>query len=281
MQNFTILAVISFFIFPIFTEAAVEISDGSVKALYHLDGDSVDSSGNGHNGTDTSITYGPGKLDDAATFNVLNAKISTADSADFDFGSGDFTISLWVNFVTTGNNKFMGQSQGSGANPKWVFGTAIINSGRLEFYDETNGLSFSQPWTPSTGVWYYVVLKRTGNLWEGFVDNSSIGSQTSAVTIPGVASAFTLGYLDGGVNDMKGSEDELVIIKGAALSTSTISALWNSGTGDTVCVSVGCGDPAPTSSTSTAEEVFGWNLNYLFELFTVIGAAAITYKIAA
>jgi len=76
MQNYTILAVIvSSFLFVGTVFGAYEISDGSVKALYHLE-DGVDSSGGGYNCTlSNGASAVAGKL---------------ANAIDFESGSSQF-----------------------------------------------------------------------------------------------------------------------------------------------------------------------------------------------
>ena len=71
----------------------------SVIAWWKLDGNSNDASGNGHNGTDTAITYTTGKINQAASFNGTTSKITVPDSDAFSFNGGSpdkpFSISLW------------------------------------------------------------------------------------------------------------------------------------------------------------------------------------------
>lgn len=65
------------------------------KWLYHLNGDSTDSSGNWNNGTDTNISYVDGKFGQCASF-AWNWKIVTTTP---DFWNV-FTIALWINHTT-------------------------------------------------------------------------------------------------------------------------------------------------------------------------------------
>jgi hypothetical protein len=70
------------------------------KGLWHLNGNSTDSSGNGNNGTDTAITYSlaNGKFGQGAGFNGSSSKI------DYTLAQGvsDYTVSCW--FKVTGTN---------------------------------------------------------------------------------------------------------------------------------------------------------------------------------
>ncbi len=73
---------------------------GITKALYHLNGSSADSSGNGNNGTDNEVTYGAGygKYGKGVSFNITNTdskRITVADNASLDINY--ITVSAWIN----------------------------------------------------------------------------------------------------------------------------------------------------------------------------------------
>jgi hypothetical protein len=72
---------------------------GITKGLWHLNGNSNDSSGNGNNGTDTNITYVNGKFGQCANFNGSSSGIYTND-AGFDWIEYNqaMTVSAWVKF---------------------------------------------------------------------------------------------------------------------------------------------------------------------------------------
>lgn len=73
----------------------------TTKGLWHLNGNSTDSSGNGNNGTDTDITYGLayGKLGQGALFDGDSSKIVLTD-ADWDWIEYNqaLTISCWIKY---------------------------------------------------------------------------------------------------------------------------------------------------------------------------------------
>jgi hypothetical protein len=72
---------------------------GTTAGLWHLNGNSTDSSGNGNNGTDTAITYSQanGKFGQGAGFNRSSSTIAIADNASLDFdGSTSFSMVFWM-----------------------------------------------------------------------------------------------------------------------------------------------------------------------------------------
>lgn len=67
--------------------------DGSCKALYRLDGNANDESGNYH-GTETAITYGGGVYERGAVFNGTSSYINTG----YTFPYTAFSYSLWYKY---------------------------------------------------------------------------------------------------------------------------------------------------------------------------------------
>lgn len=77
-------------------------------AYYPLNGDGVDASGNGHNGTVESATPTANRFGQdgkALLFDGTNSFISVPDSRDLRLSTGDFTISAWI-FETSRNSNY-------------------------------------------------------------------------------------------------------------------------------------------------------------------------------
>src|SRR5690606_35078959 len=75
----------------------------ALVAYWKYNGNSNDSSGNGHNGTDTSMTYGAGQVGDCAIFNGSTSKIIVPDANGFSFtnGSSDVPFTILIPFYFT------------------------------------------------------------------------------------------------------------------------------------------------------------------------------------
>lgn len=82
---------------------------GYTRAWYPLQGNSTDYSGNGNNGSDTSITYSPSpdRLSLNANFNGSSSEITVTSNASINFGTGPFTISVFVKRNTFGSYQSM------------------------------------------------------------------------------------------------------------------------------------------------------------------------------
>lgn len=72
------------------------VATSSTKLLFHMNGNSNDSSGGGHNGTDTSMsyTYAAGKMGQGAVFNGSTSKIT----GTFTQPTSAYTLSCWLTF---------------------------------------------------------------------------------------------------------------------------------------------------------------------------------------
>ena len=90
-------------------------------AYYKLDGDAIDSSGNGYNGTPSNITWGVGKFGPAAVFNGSSSVI-TSSSAGGAINVSNLSFSLWLNTnnTSTAHKVFLSQYDESG-NSRFYF----------------------------------------------------------------------------------------------------------------------------------------------------------------
>lgn len=154
--------------------------------------------------------------------------VSVPDSADWDFGTGDFTIDFWVRFNAIDNGVYLFCEQYQDGSNYWA---CYINSYRLTmvFFNGAvvkGSYSASQNWVPSTGVWYHIALERNGTSAKMFVDGVSIsltedtafgtnnvGTLSGSLYIGARSTAF---YINGWM-------DEFRISKGIARWTSNFS----------------------------------------------------------
>lgn len=198
------------------------------------------------NGTDGSTTFTDSSASANAVTAIGNAQIDTAqskfggasglfdgsgdylsmpDSADFAFGSGDFTIDLWVRFNTIQNTTFYAQSSSGAAWCSFYYQPAV---NRLWFEEGGGtGISFFGTWTPSTNTWYHLALVRNGNNWNIYVNGTSIASTTNSGTMTNFTGSVYVGEDPTGNSAVHGSldgwMDEVRVVKGAAGWTSNFT----------------------------------------------------------
>ena len=146
--------------------------------------------------------------------------VQTPDSADWAFGSGQFTVELWVQYKSahgTGNHAFLSQWQ---ANTGWYLGQG--NSGQLTFIWSTTGSDtplIGAAWNPNIGQWYHVAADRdASNVLRLYLDGVVVASSTVAATFFDSSAPLYIGSGNGSIaNPIPAYVDEARIVKGQAM----------------------------------------------------------------
>ncbi len=214
--------------------AGCDSSFSSVVLLLHGDGTDAsttitDSSGSGHTITvnaDAQLDTAQKKFGTASIlFDGVGDHITTPDSGNWDFGTGDLTIELWVRFNDTTNRQdILGRWNGSAT---WV-GTGIMKNTDHTFnafFRETQTESppvilLTSTTTASTGTWYHIATTRSGNTWRLFVNGTEEASATSSISVYDASEGFEIGNHPTNTSlDFDGWIDDLRITKGVARYT--------------------------------------------------------------
>jgi len=197
---------------------ALPVTSGLV-AYWSGDNTTADGSGNGHNGTWVGTpSYVPGVVGNAFNLQGAGTYVDIPDSPVWAFGTGDFTISFFANVTfnvlggTVGNpaHVFMGQDEGGGNQNKWFIG---LGADKLNFhvnYDSGPPIFIDQQTYPATNdVWHDIVLRRTGNTFEFFMDGLSLGTAVNSASVPDAVHTLRLGESEG--FELQGYLDEITI----------------------------------------------------------------------
>ena len=141
--------------------------------------------------------------------------LSSASHADFQFGTGDFTVATRVRF-----NAFPASTQAIIFSTSQTNGLALFvkSSGRIATAKSGVAEVLVGATTLSTGVTYYIEASRSGTTTKIFVDGVVDGTATDSNNY----SAFNepkIGWDGGGSLALNGWLDEMRIIKGAAEHT--------------------------------------------------------------
>lgn len=213
------------------------------------DGSAVDMSGKGHDltisGSLTANTADP--LGTASKVHQFTGSdyLSCADNADFDFGTGAFSLSMWANGLgaigsdgfrgLVAKNKTSGQSpsgeylwslewylsSSAGAEyPKWKQDGAVVatSSGAGDMKDTgSNG----------TGVWYHVVLVRTASEISFYINNVKYSANYTGISLSNDGLLCIGGDGSGFVSKWKGGICHVRVYNGYALTEADVSALYN------------------------------------------------------
>jgi len=208
------------------TVTNTESYDSYTKLMLHIENNLTDSAA-GKTVTNNNVTFSGSayKMGGySGVFNGSNAYLSLADSDDWDFGSGDFTIDFWVRFSSFSDYQTLfdfGQAwNGYGVVMEYsnVDSQFIIAFGSAGNTD----MNFRPSWSPSLNTWYHVTLARISGVVKAFVDGKQVGTNYSYT---GDITASNYGTTIGRRGDptphyLTGYLDELRISKGIARWTS-------------------------------------------------------------
>ncbi|MFA5926334.1 MAG: LamG-like jellyroll fold domain-containing protein, partial [Parcubacteria group bacterium] len=152
--------------------------------------------------------------------------VSAADSDDFAFGTGDFTMDMWVNWTTAGNSGLI--SQNSDGNN--TLDLAIYN-GQLVFYFADSGVQrayYGYSWGPTAGTWYHIALVRSGSSLLLFINGdlktwTTVTTAISTNSLGNLTGTFNVGYGAYIGSYLNGYMDEVNISKGTARWTASFT----------------------------------------------------------
>jgi len=154
-------------------------------AVYHMEGNSNDSTDGGHTGTDTSITYSTanGEIGQGAGLNGSSSKITAPDANELDL-TGNHTIQTWFN--TNVNNAYEAMVEKYTSGNGYYF--RLNDSGELVFGNQA--IPQGSNITGST-----VVGTNTWKMGHGTYDGTNIrvylnGSQD------GISASYTYGNVN-------------------------------------------------------------------------------------
>jgi hypothetical protein len=166
----------------------------------------------------------------SAYFDGSGSYLTLADSADWSFGTGAFTIDAWVRFNTVGNAVFVGQTD-SVADDDWRF-FYFSNELRFGSFDPSAIIDFRCAWTPVVDTWYHLAVVRvdSGNAstsWRLFINGVAQTITLSGgawnASIPDLGAVLTVGAYGTTTYFHNGYIDELRISKGVARWTANFT----------------------------------------------------------
>ena len=208
----------------------------TVSFLSHFDGSNNgvnnafdDSSSSNHtitsNGDATQGSFGPFARSDGywgVAFDGSDDRLSAPDSADFDFGTGDFTIELFFNYKGSIANRWLI----GGAN-HWQLRIKTASSpsrlGEVSFI--TNGsteIIYVSPSDLADSAWHHIAITREGTNLRHFLDGALVKTTTNSETI-NADSALYIGASSTNSEDWDGHISNVRVVKGTAVYTSAFT----------------------------------------------------------
>lgn len=142
------------------------------------------------------------------------------DSANWDFGTGDFTVRLRVRFSSVSGNpvlitNYLNSTTG------WTI-KYVTASSTLGFYF-AGDTGYAASWSPSLNTWYDIEVSRSGTSLRLFIDGTQLGTtQTNSTNITGsttplyICSIVSSGHVNGYISEVE-------VYNGAALHTANFT----------------------------------------------------------
>lgn len=212
------------------------VDDSYTKSLLHFDGADASTTFTDGSGK-TWTTYGNSQLDTSVASPLTNGNstglfdgagdyIDTPDNADFDIGSGDFTVDFWVKRAATGAQWICGQSDSSATTSSLSISLDFLLGGQMRFqiwsatnYNAQSTTSFG------TSTWYHVAGVRYGNTLTNYVDGIAEGtSNVTGVTVNNSANKWAIGRLgEYNAAALNGRVEEFRFSKGIARWTANFT----------------------------------------------------------
>ena len=163
--------------------------------------------------------------DGAVAFDGSGDYLSIADSADFELGSGDFTIEFYVNSTQTHGSYYSAVSKFQSSNFSWMVRYSSIDIGTgWSFFWSTTGSNYSTLFGQAIndGGWHHIAVTRSGTTIRTFTDGVLNNSTTTSDTFYNGNADVVVGSDQGG-NYFNGFISNLRVIKGTALYTSNFT----------------------------------------------------------
>lgn len=215
--------------------------DSSTKLLIHSDSQNGDTDFEDISDSSHSITPQDDvkHSDEESKFSTTSIKfdgtedyLSIADSDDWNFGDGDFTVDLWVNFEQVNiAETFLSQ---------WVDDNNFIifvyagGADELRFRVRSGGvytIEKHEEWNPEKDTWYHIAVTRNGDDFNLYVNGIKLGSTyTSSESVPNLGSDLEVGALNwstGRIQYLDGFMDELRVSKGVDRTQDTSDPLYS------------------------------------------------------
>lgn len=210
-----------------------------VKLLLH--GNDADASTTVRDSSPTRRTitvYGNAQIDTAQSvfggasilFDGTGDYLTAPDSDDWSFSTGDFTIDLRVRFNTLPSASAFAMlvSQYQDESNYWRIG--LYNSaGEYKLYVQSNGgsggnISVGRTFGVATGTWYHFAVTKAGVSIKWFLDGAQVSTEyTTSYGFSANTGVLNIGSWAGGGEFLDGWIDELRIIKGKAIWTSSFT----------------------------------------------------------
>tara|TARA_B100000427_G_scaffold243253_1_gene206192 strand:+ start:154 stop:2820 length:2667 start_codon:yes stop_codon:yes gene_type:complete len=196
-------------------------------------------------------------------FNGSDASLTIPDSADFDYGSGDFTLECWVNPQAADQNGKIIHSHTSGSNygPCNLF----MNNGVLELYSSSNNSSFDVVSAGTNGIfgtltvgsWSHIAVSRNSNNIRIFLNGELKGTTSYSGSLMNATGTFNIAQRNGG-DFFNGWISNFRVVKGTGVYTTSFTVPTEPLTNITNTVLLCCNAGGSTTGSTVTPGTIGW-----------------------
>lgn len=261
------------------------ISLTGLQAYYKMNGNVIDSSGNGLNGTSVGTpTYTTGKYGDAISLNGTSQYVTVPDSTLLEGSSGNISVFGWINitdFSSDGNQHLISKY-------------TSFNGWRLvarssDILVTVGGVNITRGSGVATGTWSHIGFTKTGTTLKVYQNGVQIGSDATVGTTLANSEAMYIGRRNDGVDGfVKGLIDDCSVWN-RVLTPTEIGNLYDSTcpllTGmdsDAQAFLTAASITDPTISEAIDTFVIGMKSNSLwtkfYAIYPMVGGTATTHK---
>ena len=154
-------------------------------------------------------------------FDGTDDYITVADSTDFDFGTGDFTMEGWYYATNVSGDRYILSFSTSSGNGH--FGVNHYNGGwRVGLF---NGSLITGTTGVQTNIWHHFAWVRASGVMKFYIDGAQVGSNVSYSSALDCSGTFRIGTyaVDATYGEYLGYLSDIRIVKGTAVYTSAFT----------------------------------------------------------
>ncbi len=191
-----------------------------------------------------NATTGPGFVDGAFVLDGAGDFIEVPHDSALNFGSGDFTVDLWVNFNSLADEQILVEKYIETFAPSTRTGWSIskLSENIVRFFGGGFVPDVDFGVVPNTNIWIHYALRRQAGVFTAFVNGVAVASAANSGAGSGnvdSTSSLKFGHrgspnnTPGSFDDrgffLNGHIDEVELFVGRALDNAEILAIFNAG----------------------------------------------------
>jgi hypothetical protein len=162
------------------------LAPSDLVAWWRAEGNANDSVGTNHGTMLGGAGFAPGAVGQAFRLDGVDDWVSIANTAAMDFGTGDFTIELWMNLDSVTRLQDVVLKVCCGFYPSHRVYLIEVESGTLRFLIRDTAANQNDLIVPAglvPGVWHHVAAVREGDTSRLYLDGTLIGGQTAGTAV--------------------------------------------------------------------------------------------------